>query len=142
MAGNITPRFVNQIKTHAVNIDSAATNVDIFTAGTDGSKIEWLAVTTTDTASARTLSLIVEDTATTTFQIGTIAIAAGAGTVGGVAPENGLDATEFPFVVDDAHGNKHLNIEEGHKLVASVDALTALKKVTVVAGVRDYTSDS
>ena len=141
MAANQTPRFVNTIKTYGATVDSAAANVDVFEAGTDGSKIEHLAITTTDTASARTLSLFTEDGSSNVFQIGTIAIAAGAGFAAGVAPENGLDATELPFLADDAHGNKFLNIQEGHKLVVSIDALTGGKEVTVHAGVRDYSSD-
>ena len=140
MAGNPTPRFVNTVKTYGVNIDSASVKVDIFTAGSDGSKIEYLAITTDDSA-ATSASIFTENTATTTFEIGFVDVAAGAGTTTGVPTVNGLNSTDLPFLSTDAHSNEFLNIEEGHKLVISAGSLTTGRILTVQAGVRELTSD-
>jgi hypothetical protein len=136
---NTLPKFVNTIQGGAYELSTAASAETIYTGQAEGSVIEMLIATSTDTAAIRYVNLTLVDTATDSFSLGLIPIAAGAGTINTAAAAiNLLNNTDMPFLPVNVFAKPILNIPAGWKLEAEVDALTALKAVTIVAGIRDY----
>jgi len=135
MVANTSPIFVltaNLAEVTFVNADST-TPKDLISAGTDGTKVLGIAVTSDDT-SAVNLELYVHD-GTTAYLVGTVRVATLSGTDGAVAAVDLLDAEALPWL--DADGE--FFIPTGYKLqVAPLAAVTTAKTVTIVCFAGDY----
>jgi hypothetical protein len=136
MPANTNPIFVGSrrsVGTELATADGTTARV-IWTAGTNGSLIEAVSITSTDT-SAVEVDLYLSDGATV-YGLGSVAVAAGSGTDGGTtAPVNGLNQTELPWLRDDltvAIGPDHLLMAAAHA------AITAAKEVNIVVFGGDY----
>jgi len=136
MPANTNPIFVGarrSVGTELATADGTTARV-IWTAGTNGSLIEAISITSTDT-SAVEVDLFLSDGATV-YSLGSVAVAIGAGTDGGTtAPANGLNQTELPWLRDDltvAIGPDHLLMAAAHA------AITAAKVVDIVVFGGDY----
>ena len=142
MARNTLPRFTNAVKNYAVDVTANSTDKTLFTGGTGGSRLSMFSITTDDT-NAISLDIKLVNTATTTFAIGQIAIAAQAGTSSTPA-EDGLNATDLPFVNADAHSNTYIDVMEGWSIAVSATSIdtASSRKITCCAVVNELEADS
>lgn len=135
MAANISPIFpvtpAGSTQTF-VNADGTTKKV-IFTGGTNGSRLDNVAITSTDT-SAVTFNVYIND-GTTDLLVGTVSIAIGAGNSSSVAPVSLFTATNFPWI----SSSLSVFLKPGWtvKLAATV-AVTSTKQVSVVSFGGDY----
>lgn len=131
MATSNTPIYPQSIVNAAVNIVStgSATPVSLITAGTNGTKIDFINAFTTDTA-ANTVSLYLYN-GSTTFQLSTFTVAAGAGNTGSVPAVSILNNTQIPSLQYDSNGNKYLYLAPTWSLYVSAVAVTAAKTLTI-----------
>ena len=139
MAVTATPAFPQAINTAVQTILPADTTTakTIFTAGANGSKIDAIFVTSTDTA-ARDLILNVVVSATA-YPIGIVSIPITAGTVSTVPTVDYLRSAQVPSFSFDAFGNKCMYIAAGVTLTANVGvAVTAAKVITIVVQGSDF----
>jgi len=128
----VFPQAVNHTVVTIVNADSTNKKT-IYTPGANGSIIEALLVTNTDTG-AYTLNIYATISATD-YLIGTVNIPASAGNATGTPSVNLLSATSnFGSVLPkDAFGNPTLQVPSGTTLKAAVTvAVTAAKTVTIL----------
>lgn len=136
MPANTNPIFVGSRRSVGTELATAdgTTARALWTAGANGSLIESIAIASTDT-SAVEVDLYLSDGATT-YRLGSVAVAAGAGTDGGTtAPTNGLNQTELPWLRDD------LTLALGPDCIlmaAAHAAITAAKVVDLVVFGGDY----
>jgi hypothetical protein len=136
MPANTNPIFIGTRQSVAIELDNAdgTTAITLWTAGAQGSLIEAIGATSTDT-SAVELDLKIYDGAAT-FALGSVTIPVGAGTDGGTTPSGDiLNQTDLPWLRDDLA----LALGPGGVLkVAAHAAITAAKVVHVVAFGGDY----
>lgn len=129
------PIFPDTIKNAALDIENAdgTTTQDLLTAGSAGSRINNISVTSDDTAA---VDLIVYyNDGTTDFAIARVNIPIGAGTNGTAPPVSLLNATDMPFLGDDL---SYYLLAAKKIRIAAVAAVTAAKKVSLVATYGDY----
>ena len=129
------PIFPGSIKNAALDIELAdsTSEQDLLTAGTNGSRINSISVTSTDT-NAVVLNFYYNDLATS-FLIGSVTIPTLSGTDGSAPTVSALNITDMPFLGDDLA----LYLEGSDKItVAAVSAVTTALKVTLVATYGDY----
>lgn len=135
MVANKSPIFVltaSLAEVTFVNADST-TPKDLVSAGTDGTKVLAINVTSDDT-SAVTMSVFIHD-GTTAYRLGAIVVPTLAGTNGTTPAVNLFDTTMIPALDSDGE----LFIPSGYKLqVAPGAAVTAAKTVTVVCVAANY----
>ena len=135
MPANTSPIFPLTVQTSAVaivNADGTAEKV-LVTAGADGTRIDAVSITSTDSA-AITLAVRVND-GTTSYAVGEIAVPAGSGTNGSAPAIQGLSAGSLPWL--DASGS--LFLKAGWSLrVAAGAAVTSGATVALVAFSGDY----
>ena len=139
MAVTATPIFPQVIKNAVVTLNnaSASTVTTLYTAGTNGSKIENLLVTSTDT-SARDIWLYWVISATN-YQIGTVTIPVTSGTVNSAPTVNLLNSTNLPGFAKDANGNPYLYLASGTALsVAAATTITSGKQIQFITQGGDY----
>lgn len=131
MASNKSAIFVKNPKTPVVQILPADTTTakTIVTAGAEGSLIDSISVTSTDTSAV----IIVISIGTT--PIGEIIIPAGSGTDGTSASVNLLQLTQLPFL--QSNGSLPLGAL-GTLSVAAKVTITAATQVDIVAYYGDY----
>lgn len=128
--------IVNGTGAYTFAAATAATNltglVSIVAGGTNGTVIEAITVTTTDTA-ANTLWLIsINATTGAIFTVLTIPI--GAGTTVAVPPVDVLRSSQVPGLSYDVNGNRIFYIPSGTTLYAGCSAApTSLKQVSIIA---------
>ena len=129
------PIYPDTIKNATLEVENGdgTTSQDLLTAGANGSRINYISVSSDDTV-AVILELYYNDL-TTDFLIGSITIPAGAGTDGTTPPVSLLNATAMPFLGEDLA--YYLEALDKLKIAAKV-AVTAAKKVTLVASYGDY----
>ena len=135
MVANVDPIFLKTTKNPLeaiVNADGTTVQ-QIFTAGADGGAITQLTATTDDT-SAVTVVIGIND-GTTSFVIGEVVVAAGAGTNGTTKAVDLLQATRIPLV--DADGSVVMQANYILEVNAKV-AVTAAKTLTVSGVGGDY----
>lgn len=99
--------------------DTFSTYKAIFTAGTDGSLVEAIAITTTDTVANAVLLRIKEGA--NVYPLGHISVPANSGQ-GTVNAASGLNRGNLPFVQVDANGNPVLKLETGYVVEAALSA--------------------
>ena len=135
MPANTSPIFPLVVQTSAatiVNADGTGEKA-LVTAGANGTRIDVVSITSTDTAAVM-LTVLVHD-GTTSYAVGEIAVPAGAGTNGSALAVKGLSLAFLPWL--DASGS--LFLRTGWSLrVAAKAAITSTKTVTLVAFSGDY----
>lgn len=136
MTMNTLPKFVDTIRTGAVDVVAALTKYDIAVAGANGSAIEFLSIVSTQTA-ANTVTLYVENTAAATFKLGSINVPLLSG-IDGAAAVDGLNATDLPFLPKNAFTDPVLHLQAGFTLQAEIPTLATTGIFTCMASIRDY----
>ena len=135
MPANTSPIFPLVVQTSAATITNADGTGEktLVTAGANGTRIDVVSITSTDTAAVM-LTVLVHD-GTTSYAVGEIAVPAGAGTNGSALAVKGLSLAFLPWL--DASGS--LFLKAGWSLrVAAKAAITSTKTVTLVAFSGDY----
>jgi hypothetical protein len=136
MPANTNPIFLGTRRSVGVELDNAdSTNqVVLWTAGANGSLIEAMAITSTDT-SAVELDLYLYDGAAS-FRLGSVTVPIAAGSNGGTtAAVDGLAQAELPWLRDDLT----LALSAGCSLKAAAHAaITSAKLVHVSMFGGDY----
>jgi hypothetical protein len=139
MAVTATPIFPQTITNGLVQIANAdAQNLKtIYTAGTNGSKIENILVSSTD-SSARDVQFSIVASAVT-YIIGTISIPANSGNTNALPVINVLGNSQIPSLSRDSNGNYYLYLSNGSVLKASaLTTVTAAKVISIFAQGGDY----
>ena len=129
------PIFPGTIQTATLDIENGDSTgeQDLLTAGTDGSRINSISAISDDTADV-ILSIFYND-GSTSFRIGSITVPTLSGTDGETPSVSLLNVTDLPFLGADLS----LYILGGKKItIAAQTAVTAAKKVTLVATYGDY----
>jgi len=133
-----SPIFIGSIKngqTTVVNADST-NNKTLVTAGSSGSKVETISVTSDDT-SARVFQII-ETISSVDYILGEVNVPAGAGTDGTTKAVDVLNLTDLPWLRTDG-SNRYLFLASGSVLkVKAKVAVTTAKTVYFVAQYGDY----
>lgn len=120
----------------------ATTLKTIVTAGTNGTKVELLSVTSTDTA-AKDIQLWIND-GTTSALLGTASIIATSGFINSapaISLFNALNTSGQPLIMStfDSNGNKYLYLKTGWSLKVGTTAnVTAAKTIYVTAQYTDF----
>lgn len=139
MAVTATPAFPQTIvnKVQTVTNSDTTTAKTLYAAGTNGSKVDSLLVTSTDTVD-RDLVLSVS-ISSTTYIIGTVKIPLTAGTINTVPTVDVLRHTQIPGLAYDAFGNKIMYLASGTTLqVAALATVTSGKQFVVFAQGADF----
>lgn len=139
MAVTATPIFPQTITTYVVAIANAdaSTVKTLAAAGTNGTKIEAINVSLTDTTT-RDLQIYATISATN-YLLGTVNIPLSSGNTNAVPSIDLLRHSQLPFFAYDANGNKYIYLANGTTLsVASGSTVTSGKFLTVVAYGEDF----
>jgi len=139
MTVTATPIFPQTINNTFVQILPADTTTKktIYTGGTNGSKIENICITNTDTG-AYTLNVYITASATD-YLIGTVSVPLSAGNTTAAPSINLLALANFLPCNFDAFGNKYMYLASGSVLkVASTTTVTTAKAVTVYCQGGDF----
>jgi hypothetical protein len=117
---------------------STGTNItQIYSAGTNGTKIENIAVTNTDT-NPYTLNVYIQSSSTN-YLIGTINVPASAGNTTSAPTLNLLANTNFLPCCRDINGNYYLYINGSDKLmVATTTTITTSQTMQFIVQAGDY----
>lgn len=141
MAVTATPVFVQNPKiTPAAftNADSANTKKTIVTAGSNGSKVTAVTVSSTETANARVVQLWLTRSATS-YLLASASVAVNSGFDGTVAAVNLLASYIWPGLPVDADGQPYIFLESGDTLQASITTQVAAgKEVDIVSVSGDF----
>jgi hypothetical protein len=133
MAANTQPIFPGTVKNVGFQLTNAmgTTAESVYSAGTNGSRIDRLNLSTTDT-SAHDVNIILFN-GTTQFIVATVSVAAGAGNSSGVAAKDVLDdANLLGSTAMDPFGNRVLWLGAGWSLYVGLPiALTSGKVLNV-----------
>ena len=141
MAVTATPIFPQTIQNYALSFVNAdgTTLKTLATGGTNGTKIEWISVSSTDTT-ARDVQFWLSD-GTTNYLLNTITddITAGFVTSTTVVPKSVFNYQQMGFLTYDANGNKYLYLKSGWSIkVGVLVAVTSAKNVYVIAQGADF----
>jgi len=118
--------------TFAANSNVLTNLVSLVSGGTNGTKVETINVSTTDTSN-NTLYLLLNN-GTFLSILSVFSIVAGSGTTTTTPSVNLLTSTQFPGLSSDSNGNKYLYLPSGSSLyVGTLAAVTSAKQVSVVA---------
>jgi hypothetical protein len=134
-----TPIFPQTITSPSVQILPATTTglVTLYTAGTNGSKIENIIVSNTDSGAAYALTLTVV-TSATSYIIGTINVPLSAGNTTAAPAISLINSTNIPLAKD-ANGNPYIYLASGSVLkVNSGTTVTTAKVLSITAMGGDY----
>lgn len=136
MSTNTNPIFVGSRRVDALELDTAdgTTAIAFVAAGANGSRIDAIAASSTDTSAVELVFTLNDGSAD--FSIGSATIAAEAGTDGGTTPAvDLLTQADLPWLRDDLS----IFLESGQTLkVGAYAAITAAKVVHLVAFGGDY----
>lgn len=139
MAVTATPVFPQAVKNYTQTIAPGDTTTvkSLAAAGTNGTKIDALLVTSNDTAN-RDLVLYATISATN-YPLGIVQIPLTAGTVNSVPTVDVLRSAQIPGLAYDAFGNKILYLASGTTLsVAAGTTVTTAKQLTIFAQGADF----
>jgi len=118
-------------KAQIANADAQAQKT-VYTAGANGSKISSLIATSSDT-SARDVQISITNGGTS-YPLGTVSVAAGAGNSSGASSVNLLDPTKLLGLAFDSDGNPFVHLISGDTLTASaLTTVTSGKLITVTS---------
>lgn len=132
MAKNTLTYFTKDLRAKPTSFANAdgTTAKQIFDPSTEGSRVDGIVITSTDTV-ARTI-LIQINNGSVISKLGHINVPAGAGTDGSTPAVSGLNRGNLPWLKIDANGNPYLNLNSGMNLEAGMlVAITAAKAITV-----------
>lgn len=133
MAVTNTPIFPQTIINPILQLTNGTgtTVTAVFAGGTNGTKIESIIVTSTDT-SARDLTFYLTVSATN-YALTTITIPITAGTVNNVPSVNILGSVQMPGLARDSNGNPYIYIASGTTLSANaVTTITSAKVINII----------
>lgn len=140
MAYSNVPIFPQVVSAGFAQIAPADTTTlkTLFTAGAQGSRVDNILVTSTDTAS-KDLQFVITYSAVD-YVIGTLTIPANTGFTAAVVPISVFNHTNFiNYLGVDANGNKNLFLPIGAVLkVKSLATLTAAKVISVICQGGDF----
>lgn len=103
---------------------------EIFDPSAEGSRVDAIIITSTDTV-ARTVLLQINN-GSVISQLGHVTVPANAGTDGAVAAVSGLNRGNLPWLKIDANGNPYINLNSGMRLEAKMlGAISATKEINV-----------
>lgn len=135
MAANINPIFPASVVGYTqtfVNADGT-TKKTIFTAGANGSRMDNVSITSTDTV-ALSFNVYVND-GTSDILVGTVSVPIGAGNSASTPPMSLLTSANFPWLPS----SLSTFLKTGWTVkMAAVSAVTATKQVSVVSLGGDY----
>lgn len=135
MVANTSPIFIdtpNNAEVTFVNADGT-TAKDLMSAGTDGTKVLAINVTSDDTSTVE-MEVYLHD-GTTAYLLGTVDVVTLSGTDGATPSVNIMD----PSLIAGLDANGELFMASGYKIqVAPKAAVTSAKTVTVVGFAGDY----
>ncbi len=140
MTTSSTPIFPVTITTPLVQILPATVSnlVTVYTAGTNGSKVERITVTSTETANARDLQFVITQSATD-YVIGTVTIPLNSGFNNSVPIVSVFDSSQFFGLATDVNGNKYLYLASGSVLkVKSLTTVASGKALAIFAQGGDF----
>lgn len=139
---NIFPQSVNNAGLAVVNA-TGTTVTSFITAGTNGSRIDWINAATSDT-SVNNVTFYLNN-GSISYPIGVVQIPAGSGNTYSVPPIAVLNVlnsngnTYLPTPTFDANGNKFLYLAAGWSLMISVlAAVTSAKQLTLTAQYENF----
>ena len=139
MAVTPTPIFPQLIKNGVVQILPAATTtlVTVYAGGTNGTKIENIIVTSTDTSSrVLAFSFLISAVSYPLFEV---TIPAGAGTGTAVAPVFIMNQSQLSGFCKDTNGNAYLYLASGTTLqVNCTTTVTTAKAISIFSQGGDY----
>lgn len=139
MAGTATPIFPQTIRNDKQTILPADTTSvkSVVVAGSNGTKIEALNVSMTDTTT-RDIQLYVTISATN-YLLGTVNIPLSSGNTNAVPSVDILRSSQLPSLAYDSNGNKYLYLASGSTLsVACTTTVTTAKQITVFSQGEDF----
>lgn len=139
MAGTATPIFPQTVKNWVQSIANAdgQTVKTLVTGGANGSKLESLIVSSSDSA-ARDFQLSMT-VSSVSYVIGTITIPINAGTVNSAPSVDILRNAQLPGLAYDPNGNKYLYVASGSTLtVQALTTVTSGKTLQIVAQGGDF----
>lgn len=139
MAVTATPIFPQTIKNSVVTIVNADASgaKTVYTAGTNGSKIESWIISSTDSV-ARDLQIFMVISATS-YQMTTINIPINAGNTNAIVPVNILAHAQFPGLAKDSNGNPYIYLASGTSLtISSTTTVTSPKVIYSMIQGGDY----
>lgn len=132
----IFPQALNLGVQTIVNADGT-TPKTVFTAGANGSKVETIEISSTDTTN-RDVQLFVTRSATN-YLMATVQVKASAGNANNVPSTNILGSTQLPAIAADANGNPTLFLKSGDTLsIGTTTAVTAGKTITIITNGGDF----
>lgn len=132
----IYPQAINVGLITVANADAQAYKT-VFTAGTNGSKIEALVVSSTDTSN-RDITINITRSAVN-YQLTQVSIPLTAGTVNSVPTVDILRSAQIPGLSYDSNGNRYLYLKSGDTLTVNAPVtVTSAKILTVVAQGGDF----
>jgi len=132
--------FPQVIQTYAQQILPADTTTKktLMTGGAQGSIIESINLTNTDTAAAYAIQLFINDTVTDHL-IGTVNVPISSGNVAGTPSIDMLRSGQIPGLVFDSNGNPVLFVKASYIVkIASLTTVAATKAIDCVACGSDY----
>lgn len=135
----IFPQTIVNTPVTIVNADGTGKKT-VYTGGTNGSKVENIQVTNTDSGVAYTLQFFMTISATD-YLIGSVNIPLSAGNTSAAPTVNALNyANNWGVALNtDSNGNNYLYVANGTTLKAAVTvAVTAAKTVTILAQGDDF----
>lgn len=138
MAVTATPVFSQAINSTLVTIVNAdaQTFKTAFTAGTNGSLITAIIVSSNDTSN-RDITINITRSATN-FQLTQISIPLTSGTVNSVPAVNILGSAQFPGLELDANGNPIIRLKSGDTLTVNAPVtVTTAKTITIFCAGED-----
>jgi hypothetical protein len=139
MTGTATPIFPQTVKNYVQQIqNSDGTTIKTLAAGgANGSKIEVINITSTDT-SARDIALYMLVSAVS-YLLTTISIPITAGSVNNVISVDILRNAQFPALTFDNNGNKYIYVANGSTLqIAALTTVTSTKAIQIFAQGGDF----
>lgn len=139
MAVTATPIFPQSVQTAGLAVVNATgTTITTFiTAGTNGSKIEWINAVTSDTAINNVTFYLYNGT--TSFPIGVVQVPIGSGNTYSTPPLSIFASVNLPSLTYDANGNKFLYLPSGWSVQVSVlAAVTSAKQLTLTAQYENF----
>lgn len=131
----IFPQAIN-VGVASQNNSTAGTAQTLFTAGTNGSKLESIVVTSTDT-SARDLTVGLVRSATT-YTLGVISIPAGAGNTDTIPGVDIMRNSQIPGFAYDNNGNRYMYLKNGDTITVNAATITSGKVINAVAQGGDF----
>lgn len=129
MAGTATPIFPQLVTNGFQQILPADTTTlkTLYTAGANGSKIEHISITSTDTAN-KDLQFYITSGGVD-YLIATLQIPANSGNTNAIVPVDALTSTMFTFTSTDNNGNRYIYLASGSVLKVKATASVTAARV-------------